>query len=222
MRDWHEWHGAYADPDSSLSRRLLVVRRRLREALGLVDSGDPGLLSLCAGDGRDVIPTLASLGDPGRRVNALLVELDRDLAQRAASDAREAGLDRVTVRTADAGDPSSFADVLPVHVLVLCGVFGNVDRSDIRRTVASIPALVRSGGFVIWTRGGSEPDQRGQVRQWMAESGLHEIAFDGAPEPFGIGMNRLAAQGHDPSRLDLGPDGRLFTFEEASRPSRDS
>ncbi len=31
--DWAEWHDAYDDPDSWLSRRLAAVRRRIGEAL---------------------------------------------------------------------------------------------------------------------------------------------------------------------------------------------
>ena len=38
-RDWVAWHRAYEDDDSSLSRRLAVVRRRVGEAL---DAGPAG------------------------------------------------------------------------------------------------------------------------------------------------------------------------------------
>ena len=33
MADWVGWHAPYDDPDSTQSRRLVVVRRRVGEAL---------------------------------------------------------------------------------------------------------------------------------------------------------------------------------------------
>ena len=71
--DWVEWHRGYDSPTSPLSRRLEVVRRDLRRALGTSPS-EPGgtrrLVSICAGDGRDVLPVIA---EHDRRVRALLV-----------------------------------------------------------------------------------------------------------------------------------------------------
>ena len=44
------------------------------------------------------------------------------------------------VRQADASLAASFADALPADVLLLCGIFGNVNDRDIRRTVQAAPA----------------------------------------------------------------------------------
>src|SRR5690349_532381 len=93
MKDWRHWHSAYDDPRSSLSRRLDVVRARLMQALDMVDHPSPRLLSVCAGEGRDVIPVLASRG-PSRPVIAVLVENDPVLAERAAAAARQQGLEQ--------------------------------------------------------------------------------------------------------------------------------
>lgn len=57
------------------------------------------------------------------------------------------------MRRRDAGDVRSFGDVLPVDVLMLCGIFGNIERSTVRHVVRQVPAMVASGGFVFWTRG---------------------------------------------------------------------
>ena len=75
--DWHAWYGEYDDPDSSLSRRLAVVRRELGAVLAARRPGPVTLLSLCAGDGRDTLPVLAAADT---QVSAVLVELDPDLA----------------------------------------------------------------------------------------------------------------------------------------------
>lgn len=188
VRDWIKWHEDYEIPGTPLSRRLDVVRSRLHEALDAVGPG-PALLSLCAGDGRDVISVLRN--QPREMKRVVLVELDQTLAESAEQAAYAAGLSFLEVRRRDAGIVSSFIDVLPVDVLMLCGIFGNVEHTRIKDVVDFVPCLVRQGGYVIWTRGGSEPDRRPEIRRWFTEAGLLEISFAGAPEPYGVGLCRM-------------------------------
>lgn len=209
MKDWIAWHEGYDDPASSLVRRLEVVRRQLDRALDEVAAAKPLLLSLCAGDGRDVIGVLAArLTQP--QVEAILIESDPALAARALKAAADARLSSVQVRCGDAGDQDSFSDVVPVDVLMLCGIFGNIEHSEVKAVVEAIPGLLNPGGFVIWTRGGSLPDRRPGIRKWFVSAGLDEVAFEGAPEPYGVGLYRQL-QAPKLSALHESSD-RLFTF----------
>ena len=201
--DWVDWHAAYDDPGSGISRRLPVVRRRIGERLDEA-TGPTRILSLCAGGGRDLLPELAAR--PALVATTLLVELDPRLAEDARR--RAAGLVGVSVRQADAGDPATFADVLPVDLLLLCGIFGNISEADIRATIDAVPSMLAPDGTVIWTRGRYEGnDLRPVIRRWFTDAGLLEVAFDGEPERFGIGVARA---GPAASSNDLPP--RLFTF----------
>jgi hypothetical protein len=207
MTDWLSWHGNYDDPSSVQARRLAIARRRVADSLDALGASGRRVLSLCAGDGRDVIPELASRS--GQELEVVLVEQSPELAERARASAFAAGLDRVEVRTADASLPDSFADVLPVDLLLLCGIFGNVPDDDIRTTVFAAPAMLQPGGFVIWTRGRCDgADLRPTVRRWVAEAGLEEVAYDGEPELFGVGV--ACASGPPP--VDRALPDRLFTF----------
>lgn len=208
MRDWVEWHEGYDDPSSALARRLVVVKRCLQTALdGIGPSAT--ILSLCSGDGRDVIEVLQDR--PERVGRAVLVELDSHIAKRAARAATNAGLDEVEVRNRDAGALDSFADVVPVNVLMLCGIFGNIEHASVRNVIECASKLVRAGGWVIWTRGGSAPDRRSEIRSWFVDAGFEEIAFAGAPEPYGVGLNRLVR----PARENGGLPSMLFSFQTA-------
>jgi hypothetical protein len=209
MRDWLGWYQAYDDPASSLARRLEVVKHQLSGALDAVTATKPVLLSLCAGDGRDVIGVLGARSTP-TLVSAVLIEIDPTLARRARKAAADAGLSSVQVRCGDAGDPASFSDVLPADVLMLCGIFGNIEHSAVKSVVDAVPRLIRSGGYVIWTRGGSQPDRRPEIRRWFSSAGLEEVAFEGAPEPYGVGTNRQLRR-PAPSPAHEKAD-RLFTF----------
>lgn len=207
MPDWVEWHRAYDDPESGLSRRLVIVRRRLHDALDTMPATAPRILSLCSGDGRDLIPVLAARSTEAPPV-ALLVEQDPVLAGRAADAAAGAGLGGVHVRCADAGDPSVFVDWLPVDLIMLCGIFGNVSQHDVRTTITSLPALVAPDGLAVWTRGRSNPDLRPAIRAWFTEAGFAELSYDGDPQPFAVGVNRVT--GESQGAVLLPP--RLFTF----------
>jgi hypothetical protein len=208
-RDWLAWHRGYDDPGSSLSRRLGVIQREIERALDALPSGRRRALSLCAGDGRDLIPVLAR---HRRRddLSAVLVELDPALAEAAQARADQAGLhESIEVRQLDAGQIAAFDDVLPADLLLLCGIFGNVSEADIRATVeAAASKLLGRGGHVIWTRGASEPDLRRVIRNHFLDCGFKELLFEGEPHGFGVGVDRLTARRESP-----GPDGdRLFTF----------
>ena len=211
MRDWAAWHAEYDDPSSFLSVRLRTVQARLAQAIETAPPGPVQLVSLCAGQGRDVI---AVLSDHPRRgdVRALLVEFDPDIAEVARQSAARAELPQVEVRVADAGEVSSFADALPADVLLLCGIFGNVSDDDIQRTVEAAPAFCRPGATVIWTRHRRPPDVTPRIRQWFASSGFDEVAFDALPTDglMSVGSNRLAR----PAATEP-PGGRLFTFRPA-------
>ncbi len=206
--DWLEWHRDYEDPASSHSQRLAVVRTRIDEALDGLDVRARRVLSLCAGDGRDLLPVLATR--PGVTPEVLLVELEPSLARAAADNAAGLGLEEVLVAEADAGETAVFADVLPVDLLLLCGIFGNVSDEDIQGTLAALPAMVSPGGYVIWTRGRfTGNDLRPTVRQWVVEAGFEELAYDGDPAPYGVGLARRVAD-DPPTRVSL--PNRLFTF----------
>ncbi len=170
MTDWAEWHRHYDDPTSRLARRLAVVKSGLHRALAATTATKPRVLPLCAGEGRDIVPVLAARRS-GNETGALLVERQTLLAQRAKDAAAAAGLEAVKVRCADAGDLRTFADFLPVEVLMLCGIFGHLDDIDLKHALASVPQLVRGGGAVIWTRGRSDPDMRPVVRGVVLRGG---------------------------------------------------
>ena len=207
-RDWQAWHRAYEDPASRLSRRLEVVQGYLRTALDRQRPGPIRLLSLCAGEGRDVIGVLR---DHPRRddVQGVLVEADPVLADRAGTAIAEADLHgQLSVLVGDAGTTDTYAIAVPADVLLLCGIFGNVTDDDVEYTVRKASTLCSEGATVLWTRHTAPPDLTVRIRQWFAESGFVEVGFE-APEEwrYGVGAHRLIAE---PEGFPA--DLRLFSF----------
>jgi SAM-dependent methyltransferase len=209
-QDWQVWHRDYDDPGSPVSHRLAEVRSRL--ALLLDEGAGPvRLLNLCCGDGRDTIPVLAT---SDRDVEACLIELDLGLADAARRAAREAGV-RAEVRTGDAADVATYADRLPVDVLMLVGVLGNVSDADAERTVAAAAAMVTSGGTVVWSRSNrfrAEPthgyvDPAEWVRDLFEAAGFETVDYvRSEQEAWRLGVGRLRERSQQPL------PARLFTF----------
>ncbi|HEY0716369.1 MAG TPA: SAM-dependent methyltransferase [Streptosporangiaceae bacterium] len=208
MRDWVAWHEAYDDPASRLSARLTLVKQQLAGALDRAPAGAVRLVSLCAGQGRDVIETLP--GHPRRDdVTAVLVEASPVLTGQARAGAAAAGLTAVQVREADASQVTSFADAVPADVLLLCGIFGNVSAEDIARTVAAAPALCAPEATVIWTRHRRPPDLTPQIRAWFSAAGFTEFAFGSPPSAPEIGVGAATLRDGADGAL---PEGPLFRF----------
>jgi ubiquinone/menaquinone biosynthesis C-methylase UbiE len=156
--NWSDWHQAYDDPNSALSARLRVVEQQLRAALEGCPPGPVRLLSVCAGQGHDVIGALH--GHPRcNDVHATLIELDADNVRVACERVAAAGLSNVEVVERDASRTDIYQRLVPADVVLVCGLFGNLGDADIRRTIGHLPMLCARGASVLWTRGGYLAEQ---------------------------------------------------------------
>jgi hypothetical protein len=190
-----------------MSRRLRVIQTLLDDWLDTTAPRQVRVLSVCAGDGRDLIEVLARRHDSDR-VRAALLEYDIrnvESAELAITQSRLAGID---VRHCDAADPRVYAGVVPADLVLLAGIFGNVEDDDVRRLVAALPQLCTEGARVIWTRHHRPPDLTPQIRTWFADAGYVEEFFT-APEDavYSVGAHRFSSTPQPWSLTDP-----LFTF----------
>lgn len=216
MSEWVEWHQGYR-PGSPLAQRLRIVQDLIRGALDRCAPGPIRVISMCAGDGRDLLGVLEEHPRRGD-VRARLVELDPELATHGRDRAARIS-PHVEVINADASITSAYAHAVPADIVMVCGVFGNVTDEDVEHTVYQLPALCAPGATVIWTRGTFAPDLTPTIRGWFETSGFEELAFIAVPNTtVGVGAARLVA----PPRA-FEPGVRLFTFlPSEERPSRRS
>jgi hypothetical protein len=206
---WLRWHQAYEDTANPLNDR----RRHVVDAIAqFLDTAPPGpltVVSLCAGDATDLAIAVgghARCGD----VAGAAIELDPELAHRAAANLESAGVS-LDVRCADAGDVRSFSDLVPAGLLMLVGIFGNVSDADIERTVGAVPALCRKGATIIWTRHRRPPDLTPSIRRWFRRCGCANVRFH-APDDatWTVGVERLDSL--TTARAASLAAERLFTF----------
>ncbi len=187
--DWRAWHEDYTHPDSALGRRLVVVQAQVRAALDRSAPDAVRAISVCAGQGHDLIGVLAS--HPRRAdISARLVELDEHNAQLARRAANEAGLGGVEVLAADASMTDAYEGAVPADLILLCGVFGNISAQDIANTVSHLPRLCAPHATVVWTRHRHPPDLTPYICETFERVGFGELAFEDSP-PFGVGANQL-------------------------------
>lgn len=206
-QDWYDWHGPYADPASPLSRRLALVRQHVGQWLDERTDDRLRVVSVCAGQGRDLLDVLAHRPDAGR-VEAYLLESDPRNVAAARTAATAAGLTGITVLPADAGDLASYRGLVPADLVVLAGVLGNITDADVRLTIETLPRLCAAGATVIWTRTREAPDLTPTVRGWFAAAGFVESAFHAPPDVlFSVGVHRFAGEPQP-----LVPAGKMFRF----------
>src|SRR5487761_860579 len=169
LRDYRAWHDQYDDPNSSLAERLWIVQQRLDELLTTAPAGRIRLISMCAGQGRDVlgvVPKHKRQSD----VSAVLVELDPANVRAAREAAAGAGLRSLEVIEDDAALSDVYAPFVPADIVLACGIFGNVSDADVENTVRTLSMLCNPGAAVIWTRHRREPDLNRDIRGWLVES----------------------------------------------------
>ena len=212
--DWAAWHAGYDNPDSMLAGRLAAVQAVIRAALDQAPPGPLTAISMCAGQGRDLIGALAT--HPRRDdVRARLVELDPRNTAVAEESARQAGLTGISVVLGDAGLMRHYRDVAPADLVLACGVFGNLTDADVLRTVEACAQLCREGGTVVWTRHRRPPDLVPVIADWFSARGFEQVFVSDPAAGFGVGAHRLC---HPPRALQSAD--RIFTLVPEKQPAQ--
>lgn len=208
LRDYVAWHAEYDDPGSSLSVRLRYVKRAIGEWLDRT-SGPVRVVSVCAGQGHDIVGALEDRDHQDRaRVTGTLVEIDATNA--AIARRRIAELDlALTVVEADAGTTDAYRNLVPADLLLLSGIMGNIPAPDIERLVHVSRQFCAARATVIWTRGAQDPDLGPDIRRWFDQAGFEELSCEEWIEGTGmrVGVNRLVSPPQP-----LRPGEVIFTF----------
>ena len=207
--DWVKWHEGY-EGSPSLAARLDLVRTHIANCLDTCPDGPIRVLGVCAGDGRDLIGALVD-HQRARDVEARLVELNRVLIEQGQAIAQAAGLTgQVQFVNADATISSTYKGMTPAHLVLLCGVLGNIGPVDTSRLIEALACLCRTDGFVIWTRSyqGDGARQIVTTRELFRQFAFKELCFDITPEgDFGIATHRYLGE-----ILPLPEEQKLFEF----------
>lgn len=210
-RDWLEWHRGYDDPDSPLAARLQIVREFLSTALTRITAeidNEVRIVSICAGDGRDVLPVLSSHTCPP--VRARLIEIDERLAHRAKTLATSLDLNRVEVMVTDAGATDAYVGILPAHIVLAVGVYGNLSAGGARSLVQFLPSIVARGGLVISSTAlNREQWMASDIPQWFMSAGFRELAtLTDTAATLQVTMHEFSGSW----RVEIRPGARIFDF----------
>lgn len=176
LKDWFEWHDLYKT-EPKLQQRLQIVQEYISNSLAASPPGAIRVISICAGDGRDLLETLAS-HPRTKDVYARLVELDPKLVERGRATIESLGLtQQIEFINGDATISSNYVEAVPADIVIVCGVFGNLaDEAELNRLLRNLSFLCKQGTFVIWTRGHKNGIAYSEtVRRFLRESGLRKL-----------------------------------------------
>jgi hypothetical protein len=207
LRDYRAWHDDYDRPGSPLHLRLLVVEDLIARALDELPPGPVHVVSMCAGQGRD-IATVARRHRRGTDLTGRLVELDPANATSARQRLAAAGLDELEVVEADAGQSDAYDGAVPAELVVACGVFGNITSADVENTIRFLPALCDRGAWVVWTRLPDDDTVIPTIERWFTAAGF-EARARVVPDDrsFAVGAAQLTT-----APPPFTPGQRLFEF----------
>lgn len=206
---WYHWHAHYDELHSADTDRLEVVQELLIHALDHAPPGSLTAVSACSGQGRDLLPVL--IHHPrGPDVSALMLELDPLNAEFLTAALGSTSLVRVEVVVADAGHTDAYIGTVPADLVLLCGVFANIDLANASRTVDAATALCRPGGTVVWSSYGARVSEADEVIALFETSGFERIAVRRrAGRDYLVAAHRYVG----PSRV-LPPHYRFFRFSD--------
>ena len=208
--DWNQWHADY-DTSPSLQARLQFVCRQLSAALNECPPGPIHIISICAGDSRDLLTTLRE--HPRRNdVAAVLIDTDSNSLARGRQMAKGAGLDtQLHFLEADASPATTYSEFGHADLVLMSGFLGHLRHSDALNLIANLPALCKTGGSVIWNRHLVLHEGREQVtriREEFRRRNFEEKSFETTTEDgFAVGRARFAGK---PEPLD--PARKFFEF----------
>lgn len=204
--DWHSWHEKYDLPGSSMAHRLETVQKHIEVAVEKLPQGPLRILSVCAGQGRDLLGVLAE-HPRGRDVQALLVDLDERNTSWTKERAHSLGLSGISAVTGDASLIDHYQNIAPAHLVLLCGLFGNITDEDIQNTISACSQLCRTDGAIIWTRNRKTPDKVPLISKWFEASNFDRVWLSEDDPNYGVGTHRF--RGH-PQPIVSGT--YMFTF----------
>ena len=195
--DWSAWHKQY-DSFPNLEARLRIVREQIVATLDDCPAGPIQIISICAGDGRDLI---GALQNHSRRdnVTAALLDQDAESLARGRLAAAAAGLEQqLRFINADATLAANYAGMVPADLVLLSGFLGHMRHGDVPGLIRSLPMFCKTGGSVIWNRHLVLYDGRQQVRvirELFRQSAFAEVHHEAtAPDGFAVSRARFTGQ----------------------------
>jgi hypothetical protein len=192
-------------------QRLQAVQEHLSECLDEAPPGPVRILSMCAGDGRDVIGAVRA-HRRRKDVSAWLVELNSQSVELGKGYSVNAGLERsLKFINADATVYSTYKQIAQADIVLVCGVWGHVPAGEKSMLVRAISTLCKPGGAVIWTRGTSKGIGRvREIEALFAGTWWDKSRVTYTPDAaWAIATYRYHGPAHE-----MPADGQIFHFQK--------
>ncbi|MEH2316680.1 class I SAM-dependent methyltransferase family protein [Nostoc sp.] len=186
------------------------MREYIAYSLNASPDGAIRIVSVCAGDGRDLLGTLKN-HPRAKDVSARLVEINSNLVERGRASIESLGLAKqIEIINGDATLATNYVGAVPADVVIVCGIFGNLaEEAELNRLLDNLSFLSKPGAFVIWTRGHSNAiPYSDNVRKILSASGFEEVNFKLTDTgDMGVGLHRYLGE-----NLAAPKEQQLFVF----------
>jgi hypothetical protein len=190
-------------------QRLAAVQEHLAKRLDTTPAGPVRIISICAGDGRDLLGVLET---HSRRSDVCAWLVEQSLQSVNAGCAHASALDlayAVRFLHADATLYATYQVIGLADIVLLCGVWGHVPVHERTSVIRALTCLCKPGGTVIWSRAVAKGIERlEQIQSLFVAPSWERIELSFTPD----NSWAVAAHRYRGPVVNLPTDGRIFHF----------
>jgi len=205
---WSDWpQRAYKQ--RRYQQRLAAVQAHLFDCLNAAPAGQVRVISVCAGDGRDLLGVL-EIHQRRNDVAAWLIEQSAQSVNAGAARASALGLaDAVNFLHADATLYATYQGIAPADIVLFCGVWGHVPAHERISVIRALACLCKPDGVVIWSRAIAKGLERlEQIQSLFRAPPWERTALTSTPDKtWAIATHRYCGPA-----ADLPSEGQIFRF----------
>ena len=208
---WTEWHEeAYNDINSLPYQRTEIVKDLINKYLSEIDK-DIVVISIGAGQSRDILPVLIGRKD-NDRITTYLIDTDIECLNYAKNYAKDNNIINVHIVDMDGSLVKNYKDIPKADLIIFCGMMTQKNTDEVKKLANNIKLICNKDAQIIWSRHGYDKDYSTPFRNVFNENFYKELDFYiSHKEPFFICRNIIMS---NPLNIETKKDVKIFIFNE--------
>jgi len=208
---WTEWHEeAYNDINSLPYQRTEIVKDLINKYLSEIDKNIV-VISIGAGQSRDILPVLIGRKD-NDRITTYLIDTDIECLNYAKNYAKDNNIINVHIVDMDGSLVKNYKDIPKADLIIFCGMMTQKNTDEVKNLANNIKLICNEDAQIIWSRHGYDGDYSTPFRNVFNENSYKELDFYiSHKEPFFICRNIMMP---NPINIETEKDVKIFIFNE--------
>lgn len=208
---WTEWHeNAYNNTNSLAYQRTEIVKNLINKYLYEINK-NVVIVSIGAGQGRDILSVLKERKD-NNRIFTYLIDTDMECLDYAKNYAEKNNIINVNVVNIDGSLTENYKDIPKADLIIFCGMMNQKNTEEVKSLANNMKFLCNEDAQIIWSRHGYDEDYSTSFRNVFNENFYKELDFYiSHKEPFFVCRNIITS---NLLNVEIEKNVKIFIFEE--------